>query len=123
MVSIDEFMTKGVITIDSTETAVKAAEIMTAKDVGSLIVMRGEDPVGIVTESDLIRKVASKKKDPEKVKIHEIMTEPLIKASVDMNIKEVARLMRDNRIRRIPIVDKGKLVGIVTSSDFAWLYR
>lgn len=123
MVRVEEFMSKGVITIDAAEMAVGAAELMTEKGIGSLVVTRDGEPVGIVTESDFIRKVTSKKLDASVLRVHEIMSKPLITVSADTNVKEAARLMREKRIRRLPVVRRGRLVGIVTSSDFTWLYR
>jgi CBS domain-containing protein len=118
MPKVKDFMTKGVLTIDSQKTIVEAAELMSLKDVGDIIVTGVEIPRGIVTERDFVRRVIAKRR-PLDTKISEIMSTPLITIEPDASLNEAARKMINNRIRRLPVVERHKLVGIIVASDFA----
>ena len=111
-------MTKGVLTIDAEKTVFEAAELMTQKEVGDVVVLKGEIPRGIVTERDFVRRVVAKK-TPLDAKISDVMSKPLITISPDASLKEAARKMVNNGIRRLPVVTQHKLVGIIVVSDFA----
>jgi CBS domain-containing protein len=94
----------------------EAARLMLSLDIGSLLVMEGERLVGILTKSDFIRLV-TKKKQARSVK--DIMSSPVMTVDPGTDLVEVANMMRVNRIRHIPVVDGGKLVGIITDFDIA----
>ncbi|MCW4018481.1 MAG: CBS domain-containing protein [Candidatus Bathyarchaeota archaeon] len=111
-------MKKGVLTIDSDRTVVEASEQMTWKEVGDIIVVGLGMPQGIVTERDFVRRVIAQRK-PLDTKISDIMTTPLITIEPNASLNEAARKMIEHRIRRLPVVEKNQLVGIITVSDFA----
>jgi len=115
---VKDLMTRDVVTIDLHKTIFDAAKLMSEKKVGCLVIMDGEVPVRIVTERDFVRRVVAKKL-PLDVKIQEIMSKSLITVDPDASIREAARLMLKNKIRRIPVVEENKLVGIIVVSDFA----
>jgi CBS domain-containing protein len=116
-ISVREIMSRDVIGIDPDDTAEVAAQRMKHYDVGNLVVMRDEKAIGIVTEEDLVRKLVSKNLLPEKVKIEDIMTSPLITVSPNTSLTSAMRIMLKNNIRRLPIVEDRKLVGIITNKD------
>jgi CBS domain-containing protein len=118
MPKVKDFMTKGVLTIDAEKTVFEAAELMSQKEVGDVVVLKGEIPRGIVTERDFVRRVVAKK-TPLDAKISDVMTKPLITISPEASLKEAARKMVNNGIRRLPVVKQHKLVGIIVVSDFA----
>jgi CBS domain-containing protein len=118
MPKVKDFMTKGVLTIDSKRTVAEAAELMSQKEVGDVVVTEGESPRGIVTERDFVRRVIAKRR-PLDTKISDVMTTPLIMIDPDASLGEAARKMVNNRIRRLPVVEKHRLVGILVVSDFA----
>jgi CBS domain-containing protein len=111
-------MTKGVLTIDSQKTVYEAAELMTLKEVGDILVTEADLPMGIVTERDFVRRVVAKRR-PLDTKISDVMSKPLITIGPNATLIEAARKMVDNRIRRLPVVERHKLVGIIVVSDFA----
>ena len=111
-------MTKGVLTIDSEKTILEAAELMRQKEVGDVVVLKGEIPRGIVTERDFVRRVVAKK-TPLDSKISDVMTKPLITISPDASLKEATTKRVNSGIRRLPVVKQHKLVGIIVVSDFA----
>lgn len=117
MQTVKDLMTKRVITIDVHRTVFDAAELMSNKGVGCLVIMEGEMPRGIVTERDFVRRVVAKKR-PLNIKISEIMSKPLITISSDASLKEAARTMTNNRIRRLPVLEGNRLFGIIVTSDF-----
>ncbi len=117
MTSVKDIMTKDVVSIDVNNSIFDAAELMSSNQLGCLVVMDGELPVGIVTERDMVRRVVAKKL-PLNVKISEIMSKSLITIDPNTSLKEAARVMSTNKIRRLPVLKKNKLVGIVVASDF-----
>ncbi|VUT26600.1 MAG: Inosine-5'-monophosphate dehydrogenase [Candidatus Methanolliviera sp. GoM_asphalt] len=114
---VREIMSTEVIGIDPDDTAEVAAKRMKHYDVGNLVVMRNKKAIGIVTEEDLVRKLVSKNLLPEKVKIGDIMTSPLITVSPKMSLTLAMKIMLKNNIRRLPIIEDKKLVGIITNKD------
>jgi len=92
---------------------------MNAKNVRSLIVNRRneDDAFGIVTRKDIVNKVVADGKNPKDVKVHEIMTKPLITVSPGLSVEYCARLFAKTGIRRAPVFDGKKIVGILSNSD------
>ena len=118
MPSVKELMTKDVVTVDLKKTVLEAAVLMGETMKGCLVVVDDETPVGIVTERDLVRRALAKKL-PSDTKISEIMSKPLTTIDPDASLREAARLMVSNKIRRLPVVKENQLVGIIAASDFA----
>ena len=111
-------MTKDVVTIDPQKSVFEAAELMCERDIGDLVVCDGEKPVGIITERDFVRRVVAKKM-PLECKVSEIMSTPLWVVYADNSLNEAARKMVARKIRRLPVLEKNALVGIITATDFA----
>jgi CBS domain-containing protein len=110
-------MTKNVITISSSASIIEAAKLMREKRIGSLVILQDEKPVAIVTEDDLARRVLAEDLDP-KTSVLKVASKPLITTSPNKAVNDAAKLMRKNKIRRLPVVSKNKtLVGIVTTTD------
>jgi CBS domain-containing protein len=118
MPTVKDFMTTNVITIDFKRTVLDAAKLMHQQDVGDLVVMDGVEAKGIVTERDLVRRVMAQKKTLE-TKISDVMSKPLITIEEDSSLRDAARIMVKNKIRRLPVTKKNVLVGIIATSDFA----
>jgi len=117
MPAVKDIMTKEVITIDTNKSVFEAAELMSTKGLGCVIVVIQAFPVGIITERDIVRRIVAKRSSPD-VKVTEIMTKTLITVDPDTSLKEAARVMSTNKIRRLPVLKNNKLVGIVVASDF-----
>jgi len=114
---VGEIMTKEVLTIGPNSSVMKAAKMMAERSVGSIVVVEKEKPVGIVTERDLLMKVISADLKPSRIPVKKIMTKPVITTTPQTDIVDAVRLMARHRIRRLPVVDGGKLVGIITTRD------
>jgi CBS domain-containing protein len=117
MPTVKDIMTKEVVTIDAEKSVFEAAQLMSAKGLGCLIVVEKTLPVGIITERDIVRRIVAKRSSLD-AKVTEVMTKELITVDPDTSLKEAARVMSTNQIRRLPVLKDDKLVGIVVSSDF-----
>ena len=116
----DILKTKGtkVETVDRDTGIIEALEQMSNRGVGSLVVTGENGKIyGIVTERDFIRKVALKGQDAGKAKVGDVMTAKVIVATPDDSVQECMALMTEQRIRHLPVVDEGILVGIVSIGD------
>jgi CBS domain-containing protein len=118
MPTVKDLMTKNVVTIDEDKTVAEAAGLMAEHDIGDLVIMHNNSPVGIVTERDFVRRVLAEGKS-RNIKVSEVMTTPLKVIDPEAPIKEAARRMVNRRIRRLPVIKNNKLVGIITTADFA----
>jgi CBS domain-containing protein len=116
---VRDIMTKEIVTIDVDKTALEAAKLMTEKGISSLFVMKDAQPVGIVTERDFIKKICANERQIAEVKIAEIMSKILTTADPEMPIEVAVQRMINHKIRRLPIIEGGKIVGIITVTDLA----
>ncbi|MBU5688462.1 MAG: CBS domain-containing protein [Candidatus Aenigmarchaeota archaeon] len=115
--TVKDVMNPKVVVAKPQATIKEAAEIMSQLRIGCLLVMEDEKVIGIVTESDIIGKIVAKKRDPERVTVDEIMTKNIISTTPDETLDEAAEKMVENKIKRLPVLDGGKLVGIITATD------
>jgi len=95
----------------------QAARSMRSAKVGSLIILEEGRPVGILTERDILMKVVAEGKPPSELKVSEVMSSPIITAGPDDKVSEAAKRMAQMRVRRLPVVDDGELVGMLTEND------
>lgn len=115
-ITIGDVMTKSVISADSTLTINETAKMMEDAKVGAVIVMENNVPVGIVTDRDFSVKVAAHAYQiTEPVK--QIMSSPLFSINSDESVRIAADLMHDRKIRKLPVIDDDKVVGIITATD------
>ena len=112
---VKNIMTREVITIDNDRNIVDAARLMTSNQISSLIVEKNHDAVGIISERDFVRKVCSKDLRSSEVLVSNIS----ITAEPDTPLEVAVQRMINHRIRRLPVLEKGKIVGIVTVTDLA----
>jgi len=111
-------MRKGVVTLPQGESVASAAKVLKKNNIGSVIVLHKNEPVGILTERDCVFKVIASGKDPKKVKLKEVMSSPLKAVGPEVDVEEAARMLRDEKIKRLPVVnDKGRLIGILSETD------
>jgi len=115
---VEDVMVGDVITVEVEATVRQAVDLMNKNEIGCLVVVDEEEkPVGIVTERDLLKRVLAKRKDPVRVKVMQIMSKPLVTGTPHMDIEAAARLMFKKKIKKLPIVENGRLVGLVTLTD------
>jgi CBS domain-containing protein len=108
---------RDVLEIDADATALEAVRQMVDANIGSLVVTDGGEVTGIVTERDYLRRVAHEGPTDESVTVRDIMSSPLIVVSPETEIDECMAVMTDRRIRHLPVVEEGEVVGIVSIGD------
>jgi CBS domain-containing protein len=106
-----------VASIGKDDTVLAAARLMNQRRIGSLVLAEGDQIVGIFTERDILTRVVAEGRDPATTKIADVMTTPVACCGSDTTIAECRGVMRDRRIRHLPVVDKGRLVGMITIGD------
>jgi CBS domain-containing protein len=115
---VSEIMTNAAVIDQADDTLAEAARKMWQQQTGSLLVMDGEDLVGIVTERDVLKAVAAGVKLDE-TRVSEVMTKDLVTVGPGTSLREAAKIMTDRWIRHLPVLDGGKLVGVMSQRDLA----
>ena len=108
---------RDVLKIDAEASALDAVRQMVGANIGSLLVTVGGEVTGIVTERDFLRRVAQEGPTDEDVTVREIMSSPLVVVGSETEIDECMAVMTDRRIRHLPVVDDGEVIGIVSIGD------
>lgn len=117
MEKIKDIMIKRVITFKENSSVIDIAKKMGALDIGCAVIVRGNKPIGIITERDIVKRVAAKNLDVKKAKARDIMTSPVESINPDTNIYYVGKIMKEKGYKRYPVSKNGKLVGLVTQTD------
>ncbi len=120
--TVKDIMTRRVITIDKDKSILDAAKKMTRARVGTIIIMDGKKPIGIITTTDIIKKVVAKNLRPSEVKVIDIMSSPLKTAKPNDLIVDIVERIKEEKITKFPVVERNKLVGIITTTDIARIY-
>ena len=105
-------MTKDVVTIAPSSSIIEASKVMASKSVSSLVVVEKSSPVAVVSENDIIAGISSKKN-----KVRDIMKKDFMVISPLTRFSEIEKLARNKKIKRFPVVENEKLVGLVTETD------
>ena len=114
---VDQVMSKDVATISPNETVASAAMMMSEKNISCIIAVDNGDVRGILTETDLLKKTVIEAIDNRKIKVNDVMSSPVETASSYLSVLEAGRIMEAKHIKRLPILNEQKLVGIVTQTD------
>ena len=113
---VKDVMSKNVISIDSGMTVKDAATMMDDANVGCVIITKENNPVGILTERDFVRRIAAKNK-PLTTPLSDVMSSPLTVVGPDETVWEAAEIMKSKEIHKIPIQEGNKVTGIITTTD------
>jgi len=116
-IRVEDAMTKNVITVSPEESVINLAKKMRDNDIGSMLVCKDGKLLGLITSEDLIKRVLIPNKDPETLKAKDIMTKKLITTTPDEDLVDAIHVMIDNGIKRLPVVEDDKVVGILTDGD------
>jgi len=119
VMKIEETMIKNVITLQIDVSAYDAVKLMNENRIGCLVVLQYGQVVGILTERDLLERVLEKCKNPKETRVTEIMTKQVIVGKPDMKLVEATELMFEKKVKKLPIVEGNRLVGLVTLTDIA----
>jgi len=106
-----------VLKVDAESSVFEAVQLMVQKNVGSLLVTERGDITGIVTERDYLRRVTLEGRTDRETPVRKIMSSPLIVASPETTVDECMALMTDRRIRHVPVVEEGSVIGVVSIGD------
>jgi CBS domain-containing protein len=112
-----KIMVEKVKTARLDDTVQNIAMLMNRYQIGCVIIVDDEKPLGIITERDMIKRVICKAIHPENARIIDIMSKPLVTASPDMRAGDAAKIMLEHNIKKLPVVDEGRLMGLVTLTD------
>ena len=112
-------MVKNVVTVPSNVQVDKALKLMNENRIGYLQVVDYDQTTGILARRDIFEKVMEKRNDPQKTKISEVMTKNVIVGTPNMELTDAAKLMSENKVKKLPVVDDRRLVGLVTLTDIA----
>lgn len=116
MTKISKLMATDIPKINKNATVSAAAELMAVNPHSCIIVMDGNKPMGIVTESDILKNLVSKKRDHQSNKIVKIMSSPITFLSSNMKLEKAGKIIDTKHFRRYPVERRGSLVGIVTEN-------
>ena len=112
-------MVKEVVTIDEEASVKEAAEIMNKLEISSVIATRDGKSIGIITERDLLKRIVAEGKNAKKTRVRDIMSSPLTVIKSDVQLDEAARLMFAKKIKKLPIIDQDKIIGLLSLTDIA----
>ena len=110
-------MVSKIIKTSANTTISSAAKIMDKHNIGSLLIEDNENMIGIITERDILKKIVAQGRDAKTTSVRDIIDQPLITIDSEKGVEEADKLMSMHKIRRLPVVTKGKIVGIVTIRD------
>ena len=114
---LGEIMVRDVITARPNDSVAQVAKLMDKHEIGCVIIVDNKKPLGVVTERDMIKRVICESEKSQNKAVSEIMSEPLIEASPEMLAGDAAKLMFERNIKKLPIVENGRLLGLVTLTD------
>ena len=117
IIIVRDIMSRNIKTVRPDDTALDAVRKMNKFRIGSVIVVNNKRPIGIITERNILQEIVEPRHDPATVKTKDIMTRPLITVDPHTAVDEAAKVMATKNIKTLPVVDKDKVLGIVTSSD------
>jgi CBS domain-containing protein len=116
---VKDIMTKSVAYVDPNSTVVDAAKLMQQHNVGSIPVMDQNGIKGIITDRDIVVRNIAGDKDPKSTPVRDVMTAQVTTASPDMDVNQLSSMMSNQQVRRMPVLENNKLVGIVALGDMA----
>jgi len=114
---VGDIMSRDVATVSPAQNLASGAMIMAEGRVSSLVVTKHGQAVGIVTETDFLKKIAAQGISADDAKVREVMSSPVISVRPDMSVLDAGKIAEDKHVKRLPVLDAGKLVGIVTQTD------
>lgn len=119
--SVKEIMNTNVVTVGPDASLKHVSELMTSHKIGSVVIVDKNSPIGIITERDFATKVILENHSGQTM-VSKVMSSPLIQISSDQSVADVIDMMAQKEIRKIPVIDSGKVVGIVTGTEFLRLF-
>ena len=119
MTTARDIMTKGADFVDSNTTVLDVAKRLASEDYGSLPICDGDKLKGMITDRDIVVKVLAEGRDPATTKVIDLVQGEVVTIGADDSVEEAARTMAKHQVRRLPVIDGTKLVGMVAQADLA----
>ena len=119
MTTARDIMTKGADYVDGSTTVLDVAKKLASEDYGSLPICDGEKLQGMITDRDIVVKVLAQGKDPATTQVIDLIQGEVVTIGADDSIEEAARTMAEHQVRRLPVIDGNKLVGMLAQADLA----
>jgi CBS domain-containing protein len=116
-IKVKSAMKNRVVTITQDKSVLAAAKLMKKEDIGSLVVVEKGRPIGIMTREDINDKVAAKDLRASKLLVKQIMSAPVVSCSSEDDITAISQIMSKYGFERLPVIDKGKLLGIISTRE------
>ena len=123
MGQVRDIMQKNVITIQEDKSALDAAKLISEKDISFLVIVKDDKPIGVITERDFVRKIASQDKQASLTPLSEIMSYKFRWVEPSTEIEDAVQKMLNHNIRRLIVLEDEKLVGVITQTDLADFLR
>ena len=117
--SVRDVMTRNPRSIGASASVVEAARLMREAHIGSLPITDDETVVGVITDRDITTRVVAEAADPTTTSVGDVYTQDLISVEPDNELDEALQVMARHQVRRLPVVESGRLVGIVSQADIA----
>lgn len=117
---VDSLMRRAIVSAEAGTSAREAARTMERSRVGCLVVTRGDDAVGIVTERDLVRRILATGRDADATRLADVMSAPIATVTTDTSVDEAAALMKRLRVKRLVVLRGGEAVGVISVTDIAY---
>ncbi|MFG1676889.1 CBS domain-containing protein [Micromonospora sp. NPDC049282] len=119
MTTVGEFMTTRLVTMDGNDTLTAAAQEMRDSAIGDVVVTDGDDVVGIVTDRDITVRGVAEDRNPATTRLNEITSKDVVTVSQNDDVVAAADLMRTYAVRRLPVIEDGHLIGLISMGDLA----
>lgn len=116
---VKELMTERPVTLDRDASLAEAARLMRDRGIGDVIVVDGEDAEGIVTDRDIVIRGVAEGADPETTRLGQVVSPELVSVAPDDPVERAIELMRERAVRRLPVLEGGKPVGVLSLGDLA----
>ena len=123
MGQVRDIMEKNVITIEHNKTALDVSKLLKEKEISFVVISKEEEPIGLVSERDIVRKISAEDKKASEVSIEEVMSKNFRWVKPQDDIEIAIQKMLNNSIRRLLVIDNEKLVGVITQTDLASYLR
>ena len=116
---VSEVMSRQVVSVDPGSTVSDASKMISKHNIGSVPVAQNGNVCGILTDRDIVLRCIAEGRDPKSIKVADVMTSPLVSVTSTETIETAMQTMASEQVRRMPVVDAGRLVGFVSMADFA----
>ena len=123
MGQVRDIMEKNVITIEDDKSALDVSILLKEKEISFVVITKDGKPIGLVTERDIVRKIAAEDKKPSKIRIQDLMSKNFRWVKPEEDIEMAIQKMLNNNIRRLLVLDKDRLAGVITQTDLASFLR